>query len=334
MVPVRPSAEPGLLPGRCRGQVSGSAPVGVLERGRRRQIVAGGVSGQPGGPRRSFHQQRLAVAGGVPGSVHRTAGEPGGQQVHQLARQLGRGGGARACPEPKQHRQAERSGDERQADQDPGDDPPVPAGGLLAAPRRSVLGPERVVDLAAHRLNRGAVDRHHDRRVIFQQPGHDQPGRDQADSADVPHRPGEEPARGAEGDLRGHPRSGQHAGDAAPPGLHDQPGGQHGEQGDGAPAPEHRTEGLQQRRPRRGQGWRLPTTTPARLARLARRVTARASGDGTGIMADMPDSPGQKTRTVATRRIRDHVKRGWPHLGRSGRRPGVPPRRSSAMPRS
>src|SRR5437764_9825081 len=72
----------GLLPGRRRGQVSGSAEVGALERGpaasaggRWRQIVEGGAGGQPGGPRRSLHQQRLAVVGGVPDSVHRTAGE-------------------------------------------------------------------------------------------------------------------------------------------------------------------------------------------------------------------------------------------------------------------
>lgn len=32
-------------------------------------------------------------------------------------------------------------------------------------------------------------------------------------------------------------------------------------------------------------------------------------------MADVPESPDQKTRTAVTQRIRDHVKRGWPHLG-------------------
>jgi hypothetical protein len=51
--------------------------------------------------------------------------------------------------------------------------------------------------------------------------------------------------------------------------------------------------------------------------RLARRHAGSlpASGDGTGIMADVPESPGQKTKTAVTQRIRDHVKRGWPHLG-------------------
>jgi hypothetical protein len=32
-------------------------------------------------------------------------------------------------------------------------------------------------------------------------------------------------------------------------------------------------------------------------------------------MADVPESPDQKTKTAVTQRIRDHVKRGWPHLG-------------------
>jgi hypothetical protein len=32
-------------------------------------------------------------------------------------------------------------------------------------------------------------------------------------------------------------------------------------------------------------------------------------------MADVPESPDQKTKTAVTQRIRHHVKRGWPHLG-------------------
>jgi hypothetical protein len=32
-------------------------------------------------------------------------------------------------------------------------------------------------------------------------------------------------------------------------------------------------------------------------------------------MADVPESPGQKTKNAVARRIRDHAKRGWPHLG-------------------
>ncbi|HXZ69932.1 MAG TPA: hypothetical protein VEH31_03540, partial [Streptosporangiaceae bacterium] len=45
-----------------------------------------------------------------------------------------------------------------------------------------------------------------------------------------------------------------------------------------------------------------------------RRVTP-GHPDGTGIIADVPESPDQKTKTAVTQRIRDHVKRGWPHLG-------------------
>ena len=32
-------------------------------------------------------------------------------------------------------------------------------------------------------------------------------------------------------------------------------------------------------------------------------------------MADVPESPDHKTKTAVTQPIRDHVKRGWPHLG-------------------
>ena len=32
-------------------------------------------------------------------------------------------------------------------------------------------------------------------------------------------------------------------------------------------------------------------------------------------MADVPETPDQKTKTAVTQRIRNHVKRGWPHLG-------------------
>ena len=52
----------------------------------------------------------------------------------------------------------------------------------------------------------------------LEQPGHDQAGRGQTQPVDVPHRRGEEPTRGMERDLPGHPRPGQHPDHRPPPG--------------------------------------------------------------------------------------------------------------------
>src|SRR5206468_6643220 len=52
-----------------------------------------------------------------------------------------------------------------------------------------------------------------------------------------------------------------------------------------------------------------------RLARQARRVTPRHPGTGPASWQTCPKGPDQKTKTAVTQRIRDHVKRGWPHLG-------------------
>ena len=122
---------------------------------------------------------------------------------------------------------------------DPGGDPAVPAGDLLAAPGLSVMGPERVVNLAAHRLHRESSIATPMARYLpaaWLRSAGPRSGTQRR----CPTPPGEESAHGVDGGFRGHPRSGQHADDAAPPGPHDQPGGQHDEQGEGAPAPEHR----------------------------------------------------------------------------------------------
>jgi hypothetical protein len=111
-------------------------------------------------------KQRLAVVGRVPDSVHLPIGKFGRDQAEQFAGQLDRAGGAFARPQPKQHRQAYRRGTQRQPDHDPGDHPPVAPADLLAALGRPVVGPERVVDLAAPAFEQRVVDHHDDRFVV------------------------------------------------------------------------------------------------------------------------------------------------------------------------
>jgi hypothetical protein len=173
-----------------------------------------------------------------------SAGELGGDPGHQLAGQLDRAGGALARPQPEQHRQAHRGGTEGEADRDPGDHPPVAPADLPFALGGPVMGPERMMDLAAPPPEQCVVGHHDDRRARVQQPACDQPCHQQPQPVCVPDRLREEPARGVERDRPGHLRPRQHAHHAAPAGLRDHPRGQHREQRKRDSAAKRRTQRL------------------------------------------------------------------------------------------
>jgi hypothetical protein len=140
-LPARSSGSPSLAPLRA-GPAGHACPSGV-----------GSGRTRPRCPGRSGHQQRPAVVGRVADSMDWSAGNSAA--IRAISSPASPPGWrCLARPQPEQHQQAHRRGTEGEADRDPGDHPPVAPADLPFAVGGPVMGPERVMDLAAHRRNR------------------------------------------------------------------------------------------------------------------------------------------------------------------------------------
>src|SRR6266540_616557 len=150
----------------------------------RRWRVQGGIGAEPGGHGDLGGQapQGLADVGGVADQVHGLVPEVGDDQVEQLAGQDQRGGVWLAGdPQPGQDRQADRSGDKRQVDDDTDHDPAVAPGGPVAAGSVAVVVPGGAVQFAAAAAPQGIVDGQHHRSDGRDHAGADEVQQDQSE---------------------------------------------------------------------------------------------------------------------------------------------------------
>jgi hypothetical protein len=149
-------------------------------------------------------------------------------RLDQLASEHGlRGSGL--APQACQHRQCDRSVQERQGDHDRGDHEGIAAGEFLVALddfQRPVIGPMRGMDSAAGAAEQGVVNDNHRRCVDRHQIADDQPQHGQPDRIGLPAGGGEEPVRPAVMPHPGQPGAGQHAAHGSARRLGEHPGQQ------------------------------------------------------------------------------------------------------------
>ncbi|MDT0550301.1 hypothetical protein RND15_47835 [Streptomyces sp. DSM 41529] len=122
----------------------------------------------------------FADVSGIPDHVHGAVREVGRDPFGHFAGQ-GDLPGVPGTPQPGQHRQAHRPGQERHSHHDPGDHPAVAEAGRARAPGRADMQPGCTEDLPSAPFEQGVVHRDQERCIVRQDALDDPSGQGQAD---------------------------------------------------------------------------------------------------------------------------------------------------------
>ena len=220
--PARQRGAGGKVGGCAQPGPSGAGPPGP-SRARWWQLVQHRGDLQPTGPRDPVLEvaEAFSHVGGVPDHVHDPVGVAGGDQLGQLAR-VGDLPGVPGSPQPGQHRQTHRAGQKRQLHHDAGHHPAVAETDGFRALRRPVVMPRHPEYFLAGPLEQRVVDRDRERRIRWEQSGHDQIGQGQSERITRPAGVGEQSVGAAVMPHLLQPGTGEHSTHRSTAGLRDQ----------------------------------------------------------------------------------------------------------------